>query len=338
MDRRMLTDRRTLRTEMQDAAFLISDLEIEDARPLREVLTATYAAGIRSLVIVARKLSESATALLLAASQAPEKFLAVAVTTPGATATDQMEAVQDLSVLTGGHPFVQVAGESLGRFTPDRLGRARRVWADPEHFGLVGGKGDARALRVHVANLRTALEHAADPDTRKRLRARVGKLMGGAAILWVGSATATEIEARKEVAERTAEALRNVVRDGVVPGGGVALLNCRLALQQRLKQIDDLEKRAAYQILVKAMEAPIRTILANAGYEASPVIAEIESAGSGYGFDVRCGKVVDMRQAGIWDAAAVLKAAVHGAVASAALALTTDVLVHKKRLLVSFQP
>jgi chaperonin GroEL len=218
------------------------------------------------------------------------------------------------------------------------LGRARRVWADPEHFGLVGGKGDARALRGHVADLRAALEHAADSEARQRLRARVGKLMGGAASLWVGAATEAEIEARKEAAGRTAEALRNVVRDGVVPGGGVALLNCRPALQQRLKQTDDLEARAAYRLLTQAMQAPVRTILANAGCEASPVLVALESAGPGYGFDVRCGKVVDMRQAGIWDAAAVLKAAVHGAVASAALALTTDVLVHKKRLLVSFQP
>ena len=146
------------------------------------------------------------------------------------------------------------------------------------------------------------------------------------------------MEARKEVASRTAEAMRNVVKEGIVPGGGIALLNCRPALQQRLKQTDDLEARAAYRILSKAMEIPIRTILANAGCEASSILAEIESAGSGCGFDARCGKVVDMKQAGIWDAAAVLKAAVHGAVSSAALALTTDVLVHHKRLMTSFQP
>ena len=101
----------------------------------------------------------------------------------------------------------------------------------------------------------------------------------------------------------------------MVPGGGVALLNCRPALQQRLEQAANTDERAAYRILVHAMEAPIRAILTNAGYDASEVLAQIKLAGPEYGFDVRSGRVVDMEQAGIWDAAAVLKAAVHGAVA-----------------------
>ncbi len=343
-DRGMIVDRRQLRTEMQEAAILISDFEIEDPALLRDVLTGAYEAGIRSLVIVARTLSENAAALLLSASQTPEKFLAIAVKIAGATATDQMEAIQDLGILTGGQPLIQTAGESLSSFTPERLGKARRAWADADRFGIVGGKGEARALRAYVADLRAAFERAADKDDRGRLRGRIGRLLGGSVILWVGGATEAEMGARKEVVGRTAEAMRNVVKEGIVPGGGIALLNCQPALRQRLKQTDEargeasLEARAAYRILSKALEAPLRTILANAGCEASPILAEIESAGPGCGFDVRCGKVVDMKQAGIWDAAAVLKAAVHSAVSGAALALTTDVLVHHKRLMVSFQP
>ena len=156
--------------------------------------------------------------------------------------------------------------------------------------------------------------------------------------MWVGAVTKLEIEARKEMAKRTAEALRGAVREGVLPGGGVSLLACRPALQQRLDQSADSDERAAYRILLKAMEAPIRAILTNAGYDASEVMAEIRLAGQGHGFDVLSRQVVDMAEAGIWDAAAVLKAAVRGAVAGAALALTTDVLIHHKEPPQSVEP
>jgi chaperonin GroEL len=162
--------------------------------------------------------------------------------------------------------------------------------------------------------------------------------MGGSATLWVGGATELEIKARKVVAERTADALRGAVREGVLPGGGVSLLACRPALQHRLGQSTSSDERAAYRILIKAMEAPIRAILTNAGYDASEVMAEIRLADQSHGFDVRSGKVADMAQAGIWDAATVLRTAVHGAAASAALALTTDVLVHHKEPQQAMQP
>jgi len=154
--------------------------------------------------------------------------------------------------------------------------------------------------------------------------------MGGSATLWVGGATELEINARKELAQRTSDALRGAITDGVLPGGGVSLLACRPALQEMLDQSTDPDERAAYRILIKALEEPIRTILTNAGYDASEVMAEIKRAEAGYGFDVRSGQIVDIAKAGIFDAASVQKAAVHSAVASAALALTIDVLIHRK--------
>jgi chaperonin GroEL len=117
----------------------------------------------------------------------------------------------------------------------------------------------------------------------------------------------------------------------VVPGGGLSLLACRPSLQEMLDQSTDPDERAAYRILIKALEEPVRTILTNAGYDASDVMAEIKRADAGHGFDVRSGQIVDMAKAGIFDAASVQKAAVHSAVASAALALTIDVLVHHKK-------
>jgi chaperonin GroEL len=338
LSREMITDRSKLRTEMQNAAILITDLEVNDPRQLASALEMTARAGNRALLIVARKVSAAATSVLLTASRDPEKFLAVAVKTPGSTSIHQVSAMEDLAVLTGGRPLVSAAGDTLSGCKPEDLGRVRRAWADRHYLGIVGGKGDPRALRAHIATLRAAFSRAKETEARQKLQERIGKLMGGSATLWIGGATKVEIEARKELAKRTADALRGAVREGVVPGGGVPLLACRPALQQRLDQSTNSDERAAYRILIKAMEAPIRTLLTNAGYDASEVMAEIRLAGAGHGFDLRSRKIVDVAEAGIWDASAVLKAAVRGAVAGAALALTTDVLIHHKEPAQAVEP
>jgi chaperonin GroEL len=331
LSRQMITNHTSLRTEMENAAILISNLEIEDPRQLIPVIEAARQAEIGSLLIIAGKLSDSAIALLLTASRDPAKFQAIAVKPPGMTAGDQAASLQDLAVLTGGRPLAKAAGYTLRGVKIQDLGRARRAWADRTYFGIIGGKGDPRALRKHIADLRAAFKRADDPDVRKKLQERIGKLMGGSATLRVGGATELEINVRKELAQRTSDALRGAITDGVVPGGGLSLLACRPSLQEMLDQSTDPDERAAYRILIKALEEPVRTILTNAGYDASDVMAEIKRADAGHGFDVRSGQIVDMAKAGIFDAASVQKAAVHSAVASAALALTIDVLVHHKK-------
>jgi chaperonin GroEL len=328
--RQMITDHTNLRTEMENAAILISDIEIEDPRRLIPIVDMAIQAEIRSLLIIASKLSESATSLLLRASQDPTKFKAIAVKAP-MTISDRVAALEDLAILTGGRAFARTAGYTLDGVKLQDLGRARRAWADRTYFGIIGGKGDPRLLRKHITDLRTAFRQSEDPEVRKKLRERIGKLMGGSATLWVGGVAEREIDARKELAQRASDALRGAIVEGVLPGGGVSLLACRPALQRMLDQSTDPDERAAYRILIRALEEPIRTILTNAGYDASEVMAEIKQAGPGFGFDARSGQVVDVAQAGIFDVASVQKAAVHSAVASAALALTIDVLVHPKK-------
>jgi chaperonin GroEL len=338
LSREMIRGHGRLRTEMHNAALLIGDLALEDPRSLVPVLEMAKGVGFRALLILATQLSSSVTALLLSASRDPQKFQVIAAKTPGMTSTDQAMAMEDVAILTGGRPVLKVAGHTLSGLRLEDLGQARRVWADRTYCGIVGGKGDPRALRAHIASLRSACARATDKDLRQKLQKRIGKLMGGSATLWVGGSTEAEIKARRELAERTADALRGVVREGILPGGGVSLLACRPALKERLECSASADERAAYQILMRAMEAPVRTILANAGYDASQAMAEFQAGGNGRGFDVRAGRVVDMAQAGIWDAAAVLKAAVHSAVSAAALALTTDVLVHRRKPPQSTEP
>jgi chaperonin GroEL len=147
----------------------------------------------------------------------------------------------------------------------------------------------------------------------------------------VGGLSETDIKARKEMAERTSEALRAAILKGVLPGGGAALLACRPALQRMLEQVSGEEQRFACRILLRALEEPTRTIIHNAGYDSHVWMDRVERAGPGSGFDVRSGTVVDMLQAGIIDSAGVVMGSVRNAIASAALALTVDTLVHHKK-------
>jgi chaperonin GroEL len=200
----------------------------------------------------------------------------------------------------------------------------------------VNGKGSPLALRDHVAQLRRGFQCTEDLDMRKKLRERIGKLLGGAAILQVGGSTELEIKARKDSAQRTANALRDALAHGVLPGGGAALLACRPAIRKRAERAAHLDERIAFRILSRALEEPTRTILENAGYDDEPIIRQIKKSGVGY--SVRCGKIVDMAGDGIQDSAGVIMSAVHRAIASAALALTVEVLVHHRKPITSVNP
>lgn len=328
MSREMIADHQRARTEFENAAILISDLEIKEPQQLFPALELALRAQIKSLLIVADKLSDSAIGFLLA-NKKPDRFQVIAVNTPEYGKIDQAGALEDLAMLTGGKAFLKITGDTFNNIKTEDFGHARRAWADTRNFGIIGGKGNPRALRQHIARLRAAYNNTDDLVIRERLLKRIGKLLGGSATLWVGGATEMDIKERVEIAKRTAAAMRGAMAEGVVPGGGVALLACRPALQDMLNQAADTDERAAYGILIDALAEPLRTIVSNAGYDDRDVMAEIRPAGPGYGFDVKTGQVVNMMDAGIYDTATVQKAAVHAAVASAALALTIDILVHR---------
>lgn len=325
--RALMPDPLQERVQLENAAVLCTDLEIKEADELIPVLDAAMQAGYKSLLFVAATITERALAILLTNR---EKIQVVAVKAPALDAITRSEALDDIALLTGGRAFFKAAGNTLTSIQPSDLGQARRAWASTDYFGIVGGQGDPRLLRQHIAKLRSALTNVKDPDIRKRLQERIGKLLGGSAILYVGANTPLAIEARKALAERTAEAMRGAIRNGVLPGGGVAFLDCKQLLQKKKRAAQDLDERMAYHILLTAIEIPIRTLLENAGLRSDEELARIALAGSGSGFDVVKGKVVNMMAAGIYDSASVLKEAMFSALHGAALALTVDVLIHSK--------
>jgi chaperonin GroEL len=317
------------RLEMENVAILITDLEIDDPRQLAPVIQAAITKGHRALLIVAHKIADSVTAFLLANSQ-PEKFRAAAVKAPGMT-NDRSAALEDIAALAGGRLLFKAAGDTLEQTAPADLGAARRAWADTEHFGLSAGLGDSRVLRRHIAYLRDRHAHTNNTEARTILRERLGRLLGGSATLRVGGSTLTEINERKALAQRTASALRHAIQTGVIPGGGASLLACRDGIRRAFSVSPTSDERAACNILLAALETPARVIITNAGHDAGGVLAQIERAGAGCGFDAVSGQVVDMVSAGVYDVAGAYAAAVHGAIATAALALTVDVLVHSKK-------
>ena len=316
------------RIVMNDAAILLSDLDIEEIEQIAPLIDALMRAGAKSLLLVGGKFSEAVINLILSNTK-PEEFRVVAVKTPGDTAAQRQAHLHDMAVITGASPLYQAAGDTLRSVTKSRLGQAKQVWVERTLFGLVSDRDNQQELTEHLADLLEMREYAKDKETEAFLSERIGKILGGVAIMRIGDASPTRMDNRIEAAKETAKSLRRALADGVVPGGGVALLACRSALDLAAASDADSDKRAAYRILLRALEEPLRVICHNGGYD-SAKIAELAGMPSGHGIDIRSGAVTEMVDAGIIDVASVLSAAVRGAVRGAALALTIDVLLHHK--------
>jgi chaperonin GroEL len=324
------------RVDLENCAVFISDLDFKEVENIVPVIDCAYRAGIRSLAVVGKEMSDKVISVLQNARR-KTGFHVIGVKAPDVLA-GQPVLLQDIAILTGGQVFTRETGNGAVNVKEEDFGWARRIWATKEYFGIVRGKGAPRQVRMHIALLRRALDATQDADARRKLRERMAHLMGGSAVLWVGAVSEPMMEARVENGKRTVSALRSALLNGVLPGGGAALLNCRKVLLENIPVSDEVEAAAAYRILARALEEPTRTILKNAGYEPAPYIQEIEKAGTGFGFDVRSGQVVAMQPAGILDAYGVLHSALFEAVSSAALAITVDVVVYHKLPKVTLNP
>ena len=315
------------RIAMNDAAILLSDIDIEDAAQLAPLIKALIRAGAKSLLLVAGKFSETVINFILA-NKKPERFRVIAVKTPGITPQEQFAHLTDIAVMTGASPLYKAAGASLKSMKPTDFGKAKQVWVERTMFGVVSDRENHQELTEHLADLLELLEYAQDRDAEDFIRARIGKLLGGVAILRIGGAAPRLMDSRIAQAKETAKAIRRALRHGVVPGGGVALLQCRGALQRAYAAAVSSDELAAYRILLNAIAEPIRTLCRNAGLD-SAVAAKLEGAPPGCGIDLRTGIITHMAAAGIVDVASVLKSATRRAITSAALALTIEALVHR---------
>ncbi len=340
------------RIVMNDAAILLSDLDIEDAEELLPVINMLMRSGAKSLLLLGEKFSEAVINLILNNKQ-PEKFRIVAVKTPGSADEQRRAHLSDMAVITGAIPLFKAAGDKLATAVarPEAIegaepskhssasyfGQAKQVWVERTMFGLVSDRENQQDLTEHLADLLEQLAYAPDKEAEAFLRERIGKIVGGVAILRIGDAIPARMDARIAMAKETAKSLRRALRDGFVPGGGVALLACRVALKKADETNDDSAERAARRILLRALEEPHRAICYNGGFDSAKV-AELEGMPRDPGIDIRNGAIVDMIDAGLIDVASVVEAALRGAVNSAALALTIDVLLHHEQPQSSYTP
>lgn len=328
VSRDMIANQKELQTVYEAPAIVIADFQVNDPRHIMPMLELAVEQKVEKLLFIVGELSGDAIAGLMMANGKLKNFAVMAVRGPGMNPDDRQAAVEDLAVVTGAAPLLQVMGQNLKDIRRENFGGARRAWASTQSFGIIGGQGDPRQLRRHVGNLNAQYEREEDSERRDRIRARIGKLMGGSATLWIGGLSESEIEARKATAEATADAMRAAVREGVLPGGGLSYLNCRGRLASKLNSAADPDERAAYRILHEALTEPARVIYENAGYEPGDVLGRIAQAGDQHGFDALKGQLID--NGALLDGAAILKMALKNAVMTAGMALTIDVLVRHR--------
>ncbi|MBI3460376.1 chaperonin GroEL, partial [Candidatus Acetothermia bacterium] len=247
----------------------------------------------------------------------------VAVKAPGFG--DRRKAMlQDIAILTGGTVIAKDAGMTLETATLDMLGRTERVVIDDDNTTIIGGKGKKKDLEGRIEQLRKQMEGTDSDYDREKLQERIAKLAGGVAIIKVGAATETELEEKKHRMEDALEATKAAVQEGILPGGGVALINASKALNS-LKLEGD--QAVGVNLLKKAIEAPLKQLAENAGYEGSLIVEKVKALSHGMGFDVMKEDYVDMMKAGIVDPTKVTKSALLNAVSVAGMILTTGAVV-----------
>ncbi|MBV2262782.1 MAG: chaperonin GroEL, partial [Thauera sp.] len=248
----------------------------------------------------------------------------VAVKAPGFG--DRRKAMlEDIAILTGGQVIAEEVGLTLEKATLDDLGQAARIEVGKENTIIIDGAGQAERIEARVKQIRVQIEEASSDYDREKLQERVAKLAGGVAVIKVGAATEVEMKEKKARVEDALHATRAAVEEGIVPGGGVALLRARAALGE-LKG-DNHDQDAGIKIVLRAMEQPLREIVANAGDEPSVVVNKVVEGSGNYGFNAATGEYGDMVEMGVLDPTKVTRTALQNAASVAGLMLTTDCMV-----------
>ena len=320
----MCTDTDKMEAVIDDAYILITDKKISNIQEILPLLEEIVKTG-KKLVIIAEDIEgEALTTLIL--NKLRGTFTCVGVKAPG-FGDRRKEMLRDIAVLTGGEVISSELGLELKDTTLDQLGRARQVKVDKENTIIVDGAGDNDSIKARVGQIRAQIETSTSDFDREKLQERLAKLAGGVAVIKVGAATEIEMKEKKLRIEDALAATKAAVEEGIVAGGGTALLNTISAVSALVDTLEGDEKTGA-KIVLKSLEEPVRQIAENAGLEGSVIVEKIVSANkTGYGFNALTEEYTDMMSAGIVDPTKVTRSALQNAASVASMVLTTESLV-----------
>ncbi|MED4956997.1 chaperonin GroEL [Paenibacillus sp. FSL R5-0527] len=320
----MITDTDKMEAVLDNPYILITDKKISSTQEILPLLEKIVQQS-RPLLIIAEDIEGEAQAMLIV-NKLRGTFNAVAVKAPGFG--DRREAMlQDIAALTGGQVITEKLGLDLKSTTVDQLGNARQVIVTKENTTIVDGSGDKADIQARVNQIRAQLEETTSEFDKEKLQERLAKLAGGVAVVKVGAATETELKERKLRIEDALNATRAAVEEGIVSGGGVALVNVYGAVASVQAEGDE---KTGVNIVLRALEEPVRTIAANAGEEGSVIVDRLKKEKVGIGYNAATGEWVNMIEAGIVDPAKVTRSALQHAASVAGLFLTTEAVIADK--------
>ncbi len=322
----MVTDTEKMEAVLDNPYILITDKKLANIQEVLPVLEQIVQQG-KKLVIIAEDVEGEALSTLIV-NKLRGTFTCVAVKAPGFG--DRRKAMlQDIAILTGGQVITEELGLELKETSLSQLGRAEKVIVQKENTIIVGGSGDDKQIRDRIASIKAQIEETSSDFDKEKLQERLAKLSGGVAVIQVGAATETEMKEKKLRIEDALAATRAAVEEGIVSGGGTALINVIPKVKALLKDLSGDEKTGA-QIIAKSLEEPMRQIAANAGLEGSVILEKISNSDIGVGFDALQEKYVNMIEAGIVDPAKVTRSALQNAASVASMVLTTESIVADK--------